>query len=232
MAPMVAQRDHGDAEPCLEGGDVERRAAGGGLLDQVQRHHHRAPELGELQGEGQVAGEVHRVDDVDDQGVGIGLEGGEDDVLLGAGAPERVGARQVDQVQRRTVDDGVRRRHLDGGAGPVADLEAAAGDGVDQAGLADVRRADEAPSRRAGVLGRTIGAGRRKPQARSRAGRATGGAAHGGLRHRRARVRRARRAPRRRGASGARCRRAAPSPHGAGRGRGRPGRRWGGRRAP
>jgi len=92
VAAVVGQRDDRHAERGLEGGRLQPYAAFHGLLDEVQRHHHRSAEFGQLEREGQVAGEVRRVDHVDDQRLGVGHQGGEDDVLLGAGASQGVRA--------------------------------------------------------------------------------------------------------------------------------------------
>jgi hypothetical protein len=114
----------------------------------------------------------HRLGGVDaedhDVGPALALEpehGLERDLLLGAARHERVGARDVDQVDRAAPGQlDPADPALDGDARVVADLGPAAGQRVEQGGLAAVRVAGdrderslaEARRRRAGVMARGL----------------------------------------------------------------------------
>ncbi len=123
-------------------------------IHHVDRQHHRPAELAHFQREAQVQAQVGGIDHAD-QHVGRRLAGIEaaaqvaGDRFVQAGGMQAVGARQVQQrvaAARRRVEAAFLA--LDGDAGVVGDLLPAAGQQVEQRGLAAVGIADQREAQR------------------------------------------------------------------------------------
>ena len=135
--------DHRHPQFLLQPGRVDGDAVPAGLVHQVQEHHHPVGDAQYLQHEVQVALETGGVDhhhgDVgapEEQEVARHL-------LVRAPRLQRVGARQVDELDARAaVGEGALGPH-DGLARPVAGVLPQAGEGVEDGALADVGVAGE-----------------------------------------------------------------------------------------
>ena len=147
-------RHHRHAEFALQRGEVDVDAAAPGRIHHVDREHHRLAELAHFQREAQVQAQVGGVDHADDHvrrrlarvEAAAQVAG---DRLVQAGGMEAVGARQVQHrvvLARRRVEAAFLA--LDGDAGVVGDLLPAAGEQVEQRGLAAVRDCRPGPGGR------------------------------------------------------------------------------------
>ena len=106
---------------------VDADALRPGDIDHVERQHDRNAQFQSLRGEIQVAFQVGRIDDRDDDiGPGFALLPAQDDIdshhLIGTARRQTVGARQVDQIERLTGAIQLAFLELDGDAGVVADV--------------------------------------------------------------------------------------------------------------
>ena len=128
-------RDHfddGDAERCGQCRRVDRDAALVGLIDHVQREHHRFAERCELAREHQGAAHVARVGHLDDQ---VGLGAGDEPAHLG------------ELLLRPPLG------HRHGGAGVVGNRDVTAREPPEHDALADVGLTDERDAQRARTQG-------------------------------------------------------------------------------
>ena len=140
---------HRQAEPPLQFGHVDDDAALACGIHHVQRQHHRPAEALDLEHEAQMQAQVGRVGHADDQ-VRHRLAGkvpGADvagDLFVGTVRLEAVGAGQIENLQhpaRGRREAAFLALHRD--AGVVRHLLAAAGELVEQRGLAAVRVPDQ-----------------------------------------------------------------------------------------
>ena len=154
--------DHRHAEFAREHGGVDRDALLLGHVGHVERHHHRQAELLRLEHEAQVQAQVGRVGHAHQQvGQGFVALAGDDvagDGLVGAERIQAVGARQVEH-EDAAARGGAQRSFLalDGHAGVVGDLLAAASQQVEERGLAAVGVAEQRNAPRLGSGGETAG---------------------------------------------------------------------------
>jgi hypothetical protein len=134
--------------------DVDRDATLAGDVHHVERQHHRPADALQLEREPQRQPKIGGVADADDQvGRDLALQPAQHDVacdlLIRGPRAQGIGAGQIDHVDRAAR----RRREradllLDRDARIVGDLLAAAGQGVEQRGLAAVGITDERDDRR------------------------------------------------------------------------------------
>jgi hypothetical protein len=166
--PPATDRDRrhdGHVQGCRQGGGIDAPAAPLGDVHHVERQDDRTAELPDLERQPEVQAQVGRVGHAhDDVGGGLVREPAEHDVardlLVGAVRPQRIGARQIDHI-----DDAAARASeaaglaLDGDAGVVGDLLPAAGQRVEDRGLAAIRVADQGDAQDVG--GKSQGGHRR-----------------------------------------------------------------------
>ena len=141
--------DHGHAEFLGEPLDVDSDAAAGRDVEHVEHEDHRPAGALELQQQADGQAQIGRIRHAQHE-VGHDLAGGlaehevAGDLLVRAAAAQRIGAGQVDHgdlaAQRRDEEAFLA---LDGDAGIVRDLLPAAGQRIEQRGLAAVWRADQ-----------------------------------------------------------------------------------------
>ena len=152
-AAIRLDRHDRHAEVAFESGDVDFQAEIFRDIHHVESDDDGDAEVEELRRQIQVAFEVRRIDDRDDQ-VRLVLAVAENDVdgqhLVGAAGREAVGAGQIDDVERAPVMPTDSLLRLDGDAGIVADALVHAGELVEQRRLAGVRIADEGDGERLG----------------------------------------------------------------------------------
>jgi hypothetical protein len=140
---------HGNAKLGGHARDVDGNAAPFRGVDEVQNHQHRLAQRLQLQHEAQVQAQVGGIDDAEQQirRRFTGIEAAKEVAghrFVEAGRLQAVGTGQIKDRQLAT-----RRKPratflaLDGDAGVVGHLLPAAGDAVEQRGLAAVRIADE-----------------------------------------------------------------------------------------
>ena len=145
-AAALARRDghDGDAQHLGQAVQVYLHAALFDDVHHVQRHDHGLAQLEELQSEVEAALERAGVHDVYHDVDLVREDEAARDGLLHRVAGERVGARQVDEVDVRAVEIEPPLDLLDRDARPVGHLEVRAGVGVEEGGLAAVGVADKA----------------------------------------------------------------------------------------
>ncbi len=145
--------DHRHAQRRCQRGGIDPQAVARRHVDHVERQHHRAPELFELQHEAQMVFDVAGVGDHDQRvGQPFARLASQHDVarhlFVGAGRIEAVGAGQVDQFDRApVVQHQPSRMPLDRDARIIADLLPRAGQRVEQRGLAGIGIADQCDER-------------------------------------------------------------------------------------
>ena len=179
-------RHHRHPERALERGAVERVAALLGDVAHVERDDHRAAEALELEHQAQVEAQVRGIDHAHQQvrrrlgRVAAEHHVARDGLIEGRGL-EAVGAGQVDHAEDApgARADEAAFLALDGDAGVVGDLLAAAGETIEERGLAAVGDADErqAQLRRGECRGRRRVHGARALEAACAAAVRTGAAA-------------------------------------------------------
>jgi len=150
---------HRHAEPLREFRHVDDDAAATRRVHHVEREHHRPAQPLDLEHEAQVQAQVGGIGHADDE-VGRRLAGVvafqhvAGDALVRAGRVEAVGAGQVEHVQHAAGRRGETAfLALDGDAGVVGHLLPAAGELVEQRGLATVRIADQGNTQCGGTHG-------------------------------------------------------------------------------
>ena len=142
-ATLKRSGNHGHAEQGTQRVNIQLVAAPLGLVIHVQSTHHSEVHVQQLRGEIEVALEVARVDHVDDD-VGTLLEQMLPHIqLLGAVARQRVGARQVGEVELIAFKRGMRYTGIDRHTRVVAHACMCSTGVVKQRCLATVWVADE-----------------------------------------------------------------------------------------
>ena len=139
--------DHGDAERTRQPLEIDPDARGLGGVEHVDRNQCWQAQLQDRNGQVEVALKIGRVDDCNDRvrrwGARSTAERLEENRFVAASGYQRIGARKVDDGERRAVDVSGTRPAFDGDSGIVADLLAKTGEPVEQRGLAAVRIAGE-----------------------------------------------------------------------------------------
>ena len=148
-APHRGRGDHRHAELGRKLCQIDVDAAAARDVDHVEDEQHRPADALQFDHQTERHAKIGGVGDAE-QKIGRALAGDAaehdvaGDLLVGAAAAQRIGARQVDQIDAVA---GQRAQHagfaLDGDAGIVRDLLPAAGQRIEQRGLAAVRRADQ-----------------------------------------------------------------------------------------
>ena len=142
------RRGHGDAQFRREAIGIDGDAAVARQVEHVENQQHRPADALQLQHQANAEAEIGRIRDADDA-VGRGFVADAEnhvarDLLVRTAASQRIGAGQIDD---RDAASG--RRHersrfaLDGHARIIGGALPAAGEGVEQRGLAAVRRSDQ-----------------------------------------------------------------------------------------
>jgi hypothetical protein len=154
-APPHGDRRHDwNAELSREAVEVDLEPAMAGDVEHVEREDHRPADALQLEREAQRQPEIGRVGDTDEQRRNfLACESPQHDVpgddFVEAAGTQRIGPRQIDQPDRQA---GRCYRQallaLDGDTGVVRDLLTAAGQRIEQRGLAAVGIADERNPRR------------------------------------------------------------------------------------
>ena len=173
---LALRRDHRHdrhAQEALQRARLDLQPPGLRLVHQIQGDHHRHLEFHQLQREVEVALQVTRVEDVQNHVRRLVQQGGAGDDLLGRMWAQRVGPRQVQQMNALPGVREVRLALFDRDARPVAHPQLGARQGVDQGGLADVgvaRHQDRQGARGLDALGRVLARGVYRRRARERRG--------------------------------------------------------------
>ena len=151
--PHRHRRDDRQAEDGRQPFGIDAGAVTFGQIDHVERHQHRQAEPAQFENEAQMVAQIGGIDDRDDriealftrQHAQHGIAG---DGFVGRSRRQAVGAGQVDQFGSAAI--GQRQAPglaFDGDARIIADLLAAAGQRVEQAGLAGIGIADQRDDR-------------------------------------------------------------------------------------
>jgi hypothetical protein len=133
---------HGAAQACREPLGVDQQALVPGYVHHVQGHHQGAPHLDQLGGQVEVALQVGRIQDVQDQVRLAGMDEVPGDAFvqghLLVGHVQGVGPGQVHQVEVAALEAVAPGLALHRHAGPIAHPLLGAGQGIEQGRLAAV----------------------------------------------------------------------------------------------
>lgn len=122
---------------------VDLDAETAGLIAHVEQQQHRQAEFLELQGQRQLAVELGRVGDHQQQVDRVVLQEAARDALVLGETVQVVEAGQVDDLDHVGAEQHLRRQQVDGDTRPVADFRRRAGQAIEEGRLAGIRHAEQ-----------------------------------------------------------------------------------------